>query len=405
MSLHEVFPYQREWLRDIDVTLVETTAKWAEKEVVSKRLEFEEDRDKLLLPALRSLLVDIGLQGLVFPEAAGGSGLADPALAVTMAAVLEQVGAADVGLGFLAANQLAIQAAIGVRPYRNDALLTELAEHFDLLQPQVWSLALPGYGDGADASTGFHGLTAPARATAVDGGFLLRGEGIRPQIAGGDAALLAVVCATDDGEPALILVSGDAPGLERGEPFKTTGLAVSLDTEIALRDVRVTASHRVFAGADRLRRLLAWHHLGCAATTTGALLAGWRILKEWGETRVIKGKGQVFKENPLTASLMGRIGGRIGVARLLTYDLARLLAQPESDGAIYATAVNVVRTVTEMGMSALDNTMELMASAGYATEWQLERYWRDVKTLETRLGPATAARVDLARHYFDLQTL
>jgi alkylation response protein AidB-like acyl-CoA dehydrogenase len=56
-------------------------------------------------------------------------------------------------------------------------------------------------------------------------------------------------------------------------------------------------------------------------------------------------------------------------------------------------------------MEAMDNTMELMASAGYATEWNLERYWRDVKTLESCVLPETVAQTDLARHYFDLKEL
>jgi alkylation response protein AidB-like acyl-CoA dehydrogenase len=56
-------------------------------------------------------------------------------------------------------------------------------------------------------------------------------------------------------------------------------------------------------------------------------------------------------------------------------------------------------------MKSIDNAMELMASAGYATEWNLERYWRDVKTIETYVVPETAALTDMARHYFDLKRL
>ena len=41
-----------------------------------------------------------------------------------------------------------------------------------------------------------------------------------------------------------------------------------------------------------------------------------------------------------------------------------------------------------------------MGSAGYATEWNIERYWRDVKTLRTYLGPETHGSVTMARHYF-----
>ncbi|MHA1570117.1 MAG: acyl-CoA dehydrogenase family protein, partial [Alphaproteobacteria bacterium] len=162
----------------------------------------------------------------------------------------------------------------------------------------------------------------------------------------------------------------------------------------------------VFASAERYQEMLGWYSLGCAATCQGASYAAWEILKDWGETRVIKGKGQIFKENPLTAALLGEIGGRIGTGRLLVYQLARLLAQPDGNwAAVCATATAGARQVIDGAMFALDRGMELMASAGYATEWNLERYWRDVKTVGAYLAPLTAAQIDLARHYFEVQSL
>jgi len=46
-----------------------------------------------------------------------------------------------------------------------------------------------------------------------------------------------------------------------------------------------------------------------------------------------------------------------------------------------------------------------MASAGYATEWNIERYWRDVKTIQTYMVPEPQARIDMARHCFGCETL
>ena len=46
-----------------------------------------------------------------------------------------------------------------------------------------------------------------------------------------------------------------------------------------------------------------------------------------------------------------------------------------------------------------------LASAGYATEWNLERYWRDIKTLSTYLMLETVGPVALARHYFGCRNL
>ncbi len=147
---------------------------------------------------------------------------------------------------------------------------------------------------------------------------------------------------------------------------------------------------------------------------------------------MIKGKGQRFKDNPLVGASLGDVGGESAASRLLLYGLARQLEIGQGSGAGagggvgvgagfagnagpgagfagsaagLATASTVARRVLRSAMDALDWTMELMASAGYATEWQLERYWRDVKTLSAATGLETAGRLDQARHYFGCENL
>ncbi len=61
--------------------------------------------------------------------------------------------------------------------------------------------------------------------------------------------------------------------------------------------------------------------------------------------------------------------------------------------------------VSSSAEQAIDNTMELMASAGYAKEWQLERYWRDVKTLAVCMGNRELAKMDVARYFYETKTL
>jgi alkylation response protein AidB-like acyl-CoA dehydrogenase len=67
--------------------------------------------------------------------------------------------------------------------------------------------------------------------------------------------------------------------------------------------------------------------------------------------------------------------------------------------------VSTMKQVSQLAMEAMHNTMELMASAGYATEWNLERYWRDVKTIKTYVFPETVAQTCMARQYFNLKQL
>jgi alkylation response protein AidB-like acyl-CoA dehydrogenase len=405
MRYQELFPIPVEWIGDDDESMAATVAGWSEREVVSGRLEHREDYDDLLLPAIRRLFVDIGCQAVPWPEESGGGGLSSPDAAVTFAVILEQAASADTGISFLLANTLALQSAFGIEPHRDEELLSELAPAFCGGREAVCSLVLPSYGEGT-SNRSFYGLEYQVAAAREGAEWVLSSGCARPQCSGGTARFFGVAFAQEDGTPAVALVPSDAEGLSAGKPFKKTGLAASVNADIMLDGVRVPAGHVLLAGEDRFREMLCWYYMCCSTVCSGAMLASYGILKEWGDTRVIKGKGQVFKENPLVASLMGEIGGRTATSRILTYALARMLSRPDIYGpAVYATSTAVFKQVSRAAMLSINNAMELMASAGYATEWNLERYWRDVKTLETYVVPETAALTDMARHYFDLKRL
>jgi alkylation response protein AidB-like acyl-CoA dehydrogenase len=410
MKYQELFPLPDEWIQESDRSMAETVSSWAEQEVIARRLEHKEDYDALLLPAMRKLMVDIGLQAMIMPEAAGGGGMDAPEAAMAAAAVIEEVGAADTSIGFLFANTLAIEYALAVAPKRSEESLKQAAPLLCGGDVTICSLVLPAYGTDMADRPRYYGLDYPATAKKGKDGWVINGGPARPQCCGATADLFAVVCDTGKGKPGLLLVKGDAKGLKRGEELKKTGLAASRNADVTLDKVKVPADALVLEGIEPLRAMLSWYYMACAAACTGALKTTHGILKEWGDTRVIKGKGQVFKENPLVASLMGEIGSKTGTCRVLTYNLARLLSRPDAygsagSGTMHVTAVSALKQVGHLSMEAMHNTMELMASAGYATEWNLERYWRDVKTVQTYVLPETVAQTCMARQYFNLEQL
>ena len=129
----------------------------------------------------------------------------------------------------------------------------------------------------------------------------------------------------------------------------------------------------------------------------GGLLAVHTILDDWAESRVIKGRGMRFKANPLTARLMGDVAARIQQSRLLVYDLAGLLTRGTDE---HAAVRSVARSVVASADAAIHTTMELMGSAGYAQEWQLERIWRDTRAMGALLGPQLTTDLAMARSTF-----
>lgn len=411
MKYQELFPIPVEWISEVDESMASTVEQWAQQEVISRRLEHKEDYDQLLEPAMKKLFVDIGLQAMLWPEERGGGGHNSRDALMTAAAVAELAGFADTGIAFVLANTLALQSTFAVEPNSNGELIEDFAPLFCGDEPAIGSLVLLDYGRGVsgDVPT-LDGLYYQVQARKRGEDLVLTGEKVRPQCCGKNASLFGFVFQSAEDTPALAVADADSKGIERSEVIKKTGLSPSVQADLSLSELQIPGSLVALEGIDRLREMLSVYYMACSAACSGAMLACYEIIREWVNTRVIKGKGQVFKENPLVASLIGEIGGNIAVVRILTYNLARMLSSPRCYGrpgseSLFATATAVLKRVAGLSMISINNIMELMGSAGYSTEWNLERYWRDVKTLEATVVGETVARVDMARRYFDLQVL
>jgi alkylation response protein AidB-like acyl-CoA dehydrogenase len=412
MGYADIFPQLMAGVSQADLALARALRDWGETELSSKRLEYQEDYEQLLKPAMRKLFCDIGMQKILWPEQYDGGGQATPDLALTLAVALEEIGRADTGIACLLAVNYALGGAVAMSASPPEALADKLARDYcQSGEVVIGSLVLPALGGKAQGSLGdYRGKTVPL-AKPEGEGWLVDAAGLRPLISGADADFFCVPCSTGNGDsPLLLLVPGDAAGLKRGKPFLKTGLAASRNADINLHNVKFTAAQVVLRGETAWRGLLSWLTLGMSAACTGALFSTYEIIKEWGDTRVIKGRQCIFKENPLTASLMAEIGTSVLTSRLLTYSLAQMLAEPAVHGEAgseknWATATAVFNRVSSAAEQAIDNTMELMASAGYAKEWQLERYWRDVKTIAVSMGNRELNKMDLARYFYETKTL
>ncbi|MBC7248326.1 MAG: acyl-CoA/acyl-ACP dehydrogenase [Actinobacteria bacterium] len=402
MSDHDRFPCLYEWASDMDVSLAGNLRRWAENEVMAKRLELKEDYEQLLEPALRRLFLEIGLQRLLWPEEHGGDGHNTPAAAVTVTAALEQVARGDVGIALLLSSLLALQSAVAMEGAVNEEVCAALAGKMGADgEPVLVSPVLPLFRDEPQAAAK-HGR----------GGWTVEASSARPQACGGNASWYAVLCALEgsDDEWGVLVIPGDAKGVKRGEPLKRTGLAADVNAPVSFDKVKVPEGMCAARGKDACRAMLSWFYLGVSASTVGALFASYEILKEWGDNRVIKGRGNIFKENPLTAAVMAEVARETSLARMLTWDLARILSDPAVYGppgqeGNYVTAAMVVHQVSQAGESAINRAMEMMASAGYAREWNLERYWRDVKAMQLCLGPYELAKMDISRYFYQASTL
>ena len=407
----DLFPFPKHRLQKTDLDLAASLQGLVEKQVMDRRLELKEDYEGLLKPSLGKLMAEIGLQKMFWPEKYGGDEHNQPAASYTVAAALEQIGRADVGLAFLAAHSLALQAALALEDnYREEQVAAVAPLFCEGNRPLIVSFVLPTLVE-EEGAPEWRGKGFQVKAKGGAGGWTLNGKGVRPTCSGVDAGLFGVACAVEgEDEPAFILVPGDAPGLNRGAEFKKTGLAASRNADLDLAGVQVPAAGCAWRGDAGFFKLLSWYYLGLTAAGVGALLATYEILREWGDNRVIKGRGHIFKDNPLTAALMGEIAKEVVVDRLLAYDLAGMLAEPDAYGgdgsqALFTSALMLAHQVMASAEYTINRTMELMASAGYAKEWQLERHWRDIKTMQCHLAAYELATDDYARWHYSTNTL
>lgn len=392
-----LFPSIREWLGDVEASLARTLDQWAENELLNKRLEFKEDYEELLRPAISKLFCEIGMQRLLWPEAHGGDGHNKPEAAFTMVSALEAIARGDTGIAMLLSGVWALQAVIAMEGHVREQVCEGLAPFFESERdPAFVSLVIPVYG-----------IEPQVGARLSKGQWTLEACNARPIAGACDASVFGVLCSIDDsGEDlGLIVVPATARGIKCGDAFLKTGLAASRNADVTFDGVKVSENGCVARGLEECRGLLSWLYLGVSASTLGALFATYEILKEWGDSRVIKGKGQVFKNNPLTASVMGEVAKEISVSRMLVFDLAHILASPSTYGPAgqesnFVTASMVAHHVSQAAETAINKSMEMMASAGYSTEWNLERYWRDTKTMQLCLGPYELSKMQAAGYFY-----
>lgn len=95
MNCFNVIAYPAEFVQESDLILAQTAQQWAEKAVIAKRLEYGEDYDQLLKPAMDKLFIELELQKLLGPADCGGLGYNLPETEKTLVAALEQIGRAE----------------------------------------------------------------------------------------------------------------------------------------------------------------------------------------------------------------------------------------------------------------------------------------------------------------------
>lgn len=406
-DINQLFVYPKTWVSRETGEIAKSVRQWANKEIVSRRLEYQDDYDNLF-PRVRGLLaLDIGCQGLMFSAEEGGLGFNRVDAATLLAVILKEIGRADASIGFIHAVEYAGSAVLAGEDSGGTGLAGRLAPFFCGDALNTMAPVLPAGGRVGRDYPLFEGR--PLRATLANAGdgYVISGKSLRPLDLGADAAVLAVVCADPGNNPALALIPADADGVVRGESFRKTGLEGCRNADLDLDRVALAAD-QVLSGEAPVRSFYAWLNLLLGAVSTGAAMGCLEVVGEWSEERVIKAGG-LIKDNSLCAAVLAEAYEEVAIAWTMIHHLAYALANPGEWGAagssqMFAFSQMSGRRVQAGVLLAVNKMMELMASEGYAREGRVEKSWRDIKTIQSALcgiGGEAPVRLDVARYVFD----
>ena len=157
------------------------------------------------------------------------------------------------------------------------------------------------------------------------------------------------------------------------------------------------------AYADVLREMAArmWRHVH----ETGDFF--WRVrtvgcfgMRRWGP----------LKENDAVAGVLADFAATIEALRIIGYQCARMCDRSDLYGDLWSQEVVAKARAhryfaADICLEAIGKVMNLMEAYGADRDWDVEKHWRDMKILQLVEGGKQLCQMEVARWFFDCETL
>ncbi len=399
----------RELLSPSDRLVVSSTRDFVEGQVMPVRRELEESArgDFRLREELQARLLPLGLQGGFLPEEYGGMGISS---ALSNCLIAEEMGRGDASLFYnIAAGMLAMRPAVKAG---NRAVLEAFAPRF----AQESEVFLGGYavcepGSGSDIENPDLRGTALATTARLEGDAWKLDGAKAWCVNAGLAGMYCVACTTgaERGEEgvALVYLDGSSGGLRFTGWEDLTGMrgcrlgGLELKGAAAPREWRASGPGE---DARLLRENISFARLLAGALAVGCAQGAFEEVLSFTSDRMAAGKP--IRQHTVCAAILADIATGIQVARDACLNAAYIFDRPEDygDGAsmhMLSRASLAKVFCCEAAVHATNRAMELMGSYGYVSDYYVEKYWRDARTLQSWEGGAHLARLDIVRGYYD----
>ncbi len=356
----------------------------AQKEIVPHATRWDEEQH--FPKELFTAMGELGLLGVVIPEQYGGAGLGY----VEYATILEEIGAADggVGLGVAAHNSLCTNHVFlfGSEELKQE-FLPKLATGEWI---GAWGLTEAGAGSDAGGT----------KTTAVFDGdeWVLNGSKnfITHATVGDAAVIVARTSKTGDHRGiSTFFVPFDRPGVGPGKKENKLGMRCSDTSSIILEDCRVPAGYLLGDEGDgfiQAMKVLDGGRISIAALSLGIGRGALDATIEYAQTR--EQFGEPISSFQITRAKLADMATGLDAARLLTLrsaalkDAGKTVTRESSMAKLYASEVAV-----RIGEEAV----QIHGGYGYTKDYPVERFWRDSKLCTIGEGTSEIQRMVIAR--------
>ena len=335
-------------------------------------------------------IAQLGLLGIHIPERYGGAGMGMLDLAVAV----EELSRGDASLGLTVASHNLLcmdHIYLAGSETQRESFLPRLASGRAL---GAWCLTEPGSGSDAGA--------ARTRAVRRDGAggveWVLSGN--KSFITQGSVAEIYVVLASttparkQKGLTAFIVEKG-SKGLRPGRLVEKMGLWASDTADVVIDDVVVPDSQRlgdIDRGFYDTGKVLDRGRIGIGAWAVGIGRAAFEAARSYAQQRVQFGKP--IAEFQAIRTMLADMATELDAARLLVWRAAIM-----QDGGQRTTRESSVAKyyASQAAVRACDAAVQIHGGYGYARDFPVERYLRDVKLAEIGEGTTEIQKLVIAR--------
>lgn len=345
----------------------DTVRKFAEREIAPHVKQWEKE-GKYPDEYYRKLS-EMGFMGLVVPVEYGGAG----GSTIDLAILCEEMGRAGVSIPLTHVSACCRTIAHHGTEDQKKRYLPEMASGKKIA---AYCQTEPTAGSDAGSMSSF--------AEKKNGYYILNGRKVF--ISNGRIASVFVVLAKTErnlSKPtqgiSIFIVDGDHPGVQIGKTEELMGRHCSSLDEIIFEDVEVPEENLLIpAGSKGFKELMnefnserCCNSSFCVGFAQGAYERALHYCKE----RVQFGKP--ISELQGVRWILAEMAIKIQAARLLIYDA---LIKSEKKGKIIAKeAAMAKKFANEMAVWVCDQAIQLHGAYGYTAEYEVERYYRDVR--------------------------